>query len=59
MSTRPGRACLPLWSSREPRGRCPPVDVALVLVTDVSRSIDDSEFQLEKQGYAAAFAASG
>jgi hypothetical protein len=31
-------------------------DVALVLVTDVSRSIDDSEFQLEKQGYAAAFA---
>ena len=34
----------------------PPVDVALVLVTDVSRSIDDSEFQLEKQGYAAAFA---
>jgi hypothetical protein len=32
-----------------------PVDVALVLVTDVSRSIDDSEFQLEKQGYATAF----
>jgi hypothetical protein len=31
------------------------VDVALVLVTDVSRSIDDSEFQLEKGGYAAAF----
>lgn len=31
------------------------VDVTLVLVTDVSRSIDDSEFQLEKQGYAAAF----
>jgi Protein of unknown function (DUF1194) len=31
------------------------VDVALVLVTDVSRSIDDSEFDLEKQGYAAAF----
>jgi hypothetical protein len=31
------------------------VDVALVLVTDVSRSIDDSEFTLEKQGYAAAF----
>ncbi len=30
--------------------------MALVLVTDVSRSIDDSEFQLEKQGYAAAFA---
>ena len=31
------------------------VDVALVLVTDVSRSIDDSEFDLEKSGYAAAF----
>jgi hypothetical protein len=31
------------------------VDVALVLVSDVSRSIDDSEFALEKQGYAAAF----
>ena len=32
-----------------------PVDLALVLVTDVSRSIDDSEFDLEKKGYAAAF----
>lgn len=32
-----------------------PVDTALVLVTDVSRSIDDSEFTLEKAGYAAAF----
>ena len=31
-----------------------PVDVALVLLSDVSRSVDDSEFQLEKQGYAAA-----
>jgi hypothetical protein len=31
------------------------VDVALVLVTDVSRSIDDSEFNLEKHGYASAF----
>jgi hypothetical protein len=31
------------------------VDVALVLVTDVSRSIDDSEFTLEKQGYSDAF----
>jgi hypothetical protein len=30
------------------------VDLALVLVTDVSRSIDDSEFALEKDGYAAA-----
>jgi hypothetical protein len=31
------------------------VDLALVLVTDVSRSVDDSEFALEKDGYAAAF----
>jgi hypothetical protein len=31
------------------------VDLALVLVTDVSRSIDDSEFTLEKNGYASAF----
>ncbi|MBX5454866.1 MAG: DUF1194 domain-containing protein [Acidobacteriia bacterium] len=31
------------------------VDVALVLVSDVSRSIDDAEFALEKQGYYAAF----
>jgi hypothetical protein len=31
------------------------VDVALVLVSDVSRSIDDSEFALEKNGYASAF----
>lgn len=33
-----------------------PVDLALVLVSDVSRSIDDSEFKLQKEGYAAAFA---
>ena len=31
------------------------VDLALALVTDVSRSIDDTEFALEKQGYATAF----
>ena len=30
------------------------VDVALVLVSDVSRSIDDTEFTLEKDGYASA-----
>jgi hypothetical protein len=35
--------------------RADDVDVALVLVTDVSRSIDDSEFTLEKEGYAVAF----
>jgi hypothetical protein len=31
------------------------VDLMLVLVTDVSRSIDDAEFKLEKEGYAEAF----
>ena len=34
------------------------VDLTLVLVTDVSRSIDDAEFKLEKEGYAAAFTSS-
>jgi hypothetical protein len=34
------------------------VDLALVLVTDVSRSIDDSEYQLEKNGYSTAFTSS-
>lgn len=37
------------------RARAENVDVALALVTDVSRSIDDSEFDLEKNGYRAAF----
>jgi hypothetical protein len=31
------------------------VDLSLVLLSDVSRSIDDGEYELEKQGYAAAF----
>ena len=45
-------ACLALApSARAADG----VDLTLVLVTDVSRSIDDSEFKLEKEGYAAAF----
>jgi len=35
--------------------RAEDVDVALVLVTDVSRSVDDIEFKLEKDGYASAF----
>ena len=33
-----------------------PVDVMLVLVTDVSRSVDDTEFTLEKEGYKSALA---
>ncbi|HET7879756.1 MAG TPA: DUF1194 domain-containing protein [Acetobacteraceae bacterium] len=31
------------------------VDLTLALVSDVSRSIDDAEYKLEKEGYAAAF----
>ena len=31
------------------------VDMLLVLVSDVSRSVDDSEFAMQKDGYAAAF----
>ncbi len=45
---------LALWLSGPCRA-ADDVDVALVLVTDVSRSIDDSEYKLEKEGYAAAF----
>jgi hypothetical protein len=36
--------------------RAETVDLRLVLASDVSRSIDDSEFQLQRKGYAAAFA---
>ena len=49
-------AALPilLLATTQP-ARADDVDVALVLVTDVSRSIDDSEFKLEKDGYTSAF----
>jgi hypothetical protein len=43
-------ACLSMTPAR-----AEDVDVALVLVTDVSQSIDDSEFKLEKDGYTSAF----
>jgi Protein of unknown function (DUF1194) len=33
-----------------------PVDLALILLTDVSRSMDDREYQMVKDGYKAAFA---
>jgi hypothetical protein len=33
-----------------------PVDLALVLLTDVSRSMDDREYEMVKEGYKAAFA---
>jgi hypothetical protein len=45
---------VPLMSVHPSRA-AEPVDLTLVLVTDVSRSIDDSEFDLEKHGYADAF----
>src|SRR5579859_1894552 len=34
------------------------VDMRLMLVVDVSRSIDDEEYALEKQGYASALSSS-
>jgi hypothetical protein len=37
------------------RAATPPVDLALVLAVDVSRSIDDEEYALQKRGYAEAF----
>jgi hypothetical protein len=46
-------AALLLWAGAARAAE--PVDLTLVLVDDVSRSIDDSEFDLQKQGYAAAF----
>ncbi len=36
------------------RARAQPVDVAIALAADVSRSIDDEEFQLQRRGYATA-----
>lgn len=44
-------ASLPLAADAAPAEK---VDVALVLAADVSRSIDEGEFQLQRQGYAAA-----
>jgi hypothetical protein len=41
-------------SAREPVSAAQAVDVRLVLAADVSRSIDDPEFALQRQGYAAA-----
>lgn len=49
-------ACVFLSAAAPAAADLPPVDATLVLLTDVSRSIDDTEFRLEKQGYATAFA---
>ena len=46
-------AALAVPAAREARA-LEHVDLALVLVSDVSRSIDDIEFELEKQGYVTA-----
>lgn len=48
-------ACILLPVAGSVSARADDVDVALVLVTDVSRSIDDSEYKLEKDGYTTAF----
>ncbi|GAC1342705.1 MAG: hypothetical protein NVSMB18_17210 [Acetobacteraceae bacterium] len=44
-----------LVATAAPARAAEPVDLALVLVSDVSRSVDDSEFRLQKEGYRAAF----
>lgn len=47
-----------MWASTLPGAAvraAEPVDVALVLVTDVSRSVSDDEYDLMKRGYAGAF----
>ena len=43
-------ACLPV-----PAARAETVDLLLALVTDVSRSVDDQEYELQKKGYLTAF----
>ncbi|HEY0418586.1 MAG TPA: DUF1194 domain-containing protein [Acetobacteraceae bacterium] len=48
-------ALLVVYSLSAPARAEESVDLALVLVTDVSRSVDDSEFDLQKSGYYAAF----
>lgn len=49
-----GAVVAALLSIGAPVARAERVDVALVLAADVSRSIDDDEFKLQRQGYAAA-----
>ncbi len=44
----------PFLASAPARAAEESVDVALVLLSDVSRSIDDIEFKMQKEGYAAA-----
>ncbi|MFN4283981.1 MAG: DUF1194 domain-containing protein [Alphaproteobacteria bacterium] len=44
-----------LWWTSPARAADTPVDLELVLTADVSRSIDDQEFRLQRAGYAQAF----
>lgn len=46
--------CLFSWSLPVPAA-AEPVDLQLVLAADVSRSVDEGEFRLQRGGYAAAF----
>lgn len=48
-------ACVILCLASVARAQPEDVDLALVLAVDVSRSIDDDEFTLQRQGYAEAF----
>jgi len=47
-------SCFAALAANGARAQGTAVDVALVLAADVSRSIDDGEFKLQRQGYAAA-----
>jgi hypothetical protein len=56
MSMRRGVAALLLWVSVAlPAWSAQPVDVALVLAVDVSLSVNDQRYALQKEGLAAAF----
>jgi hypothetical protein len=44
-----------LWLPTAAVAQAPAVDLALVLAVDVSRSIDEEEYALQKRGYAEAF----
>ncbi len=43
-----------LWAARPARAETEPVDVLLVLAVDVSRSIDEDEARLQREGYRSA-----
>ncbi len=47
-------ACMLGIGATSPAAHAEPVDMLLVLAADVSRSIDDVEFNLQRKGYAAA-----